>query len=389
MGLSSQCAESEVKYASEIKLRDIIHPMLKRLYIDNFRSFVGFTYRPESKQLLMGANGSGKSSLLDAIRAVKRLLKGVENPFLDSTRTRWLDKPLQVFEIELVLDGNVYSYRLENRFSKDSPISKVYAEKLTVNKEIVFEHIDGKVHTLTGQDASSMLPLKTTQSSLQLAALSSKSVDRFLEWIKRVHCLYIDAYPDAMSDTSDTEDALPDDELENLADWYRHLAQADFQAVLNATASLRDVLDGFNSLQLEQIGANSRILRASFTQADKPVTYLLSELSPGQRQLIALYLILHALIARGETVFLDEPTAHVSLREIQPWLLEAERATEDHQAQLILISHHPELLNQWSIDYGILFSRESGGEVRSSRFTGDPEGFLRPAELVARGWENE
>jgi AAA15 family ATPase/GTPase len=33
--------------------------MLKRLYIDNFRSFVNFEYKPGSKQLLLGANGSG------------------------------------------------------------------------------------------------------------------------------------------------------------------------------------------------------------------------------------------------------------------------------------------------------------------------------------------
>jgi AAA15 family ATPase/GTPase len=57
--------------------------MLKRIYIDNFRCFVNFEYKPEQMQLLLGANGSGKSSLLDAIRLVKALLKGYENPFLD------------------------------------------------------------------------------------------------------------------------------------------------------------------------------------------------------------------------------------------------------------------------------------------------------------------
>ena len=45
--------------------------MLKRIYIDNFRCFVNFEYKPERKQLLLGANGSGKSSLLNAIRAVQ------------------------------------------------------------------------------------------------------------------------------------------------------------------------------------------------------------------------------------------------------------------------------------------------------------------------------
>jgi ATPase subunit of ABC transporter with duplicated ATPase domains len=59
-------------------------------------------------------------------------------------------------------------------------------------------------------------------------------------------------------------------------------------------------------------------------------------------------LILNFLMNRGDTVFLDEPDNFISLREIQPWLLAAEEAVEDHSGQLILISHHPETLNQWA-----------------------------------------
>jgi ABC-type lipoprotein export system ATPase subunit len=364
--------------------------MLKRLYIDNFRCFVNFEYKPERKQLLLGANGSGKSSLLDAIRFLKRLLKGTENPFLATTRTRWLDIPKQVFEIEAVLDGTGYVYRVENIFEVDSPVSKVNFESLKASGETVFQQLSGTIHFFgMGPEAPSVLPWKTTNSSLYLARLSNSHVDRFLGWIEQVHCLYVDAYPDAMDDTAEGEDILPADELENLADWYRHLAQADLEAVLAATNSLREVLDGFVTLQLEQAGIGNRVLRASFEQPGKKATYSLGELSDGQRQLIALYLILHALIARGETIFLDEVTNHVALREIQPWLLAAEHMVEDHNGQLVLVSHHPEILNQWAQEYGLLFFREENGQVRTKRFEPDPDGFLRPSELIARGWENE
>jgi predicted ATPase len=365
--------------------------MLKRLYIDNFRCFVNFEYKPERKQLLLGANGSGKSSLLDAIRLLKRLLKGTENPFLATTRTRWLNIPKQVFEIEAILDGTEYVYRVENIFEEDSPVSRVNLESLKASGETVFEQIGGSIHFFgMGPEAPSVLPWKTTNSSLYLARLSNGRVDRFLSWIEHVHCLYVDAYPDAMDDTAEGEDALPADELENLADWYRHLAQADLEAVLAATNSLRQVLDGFITLQLEQAGIGTRVLRATFEQpGKKKETYSLSELSDGQRQLIALYLILHVLIARGETVFLDEVTNHVALREIQPWLLAAEQAVEDHRGQLILISHHPEILNQWAQESGLRFFREGSGQVRTEMFKPDPDGFLRPSELIARGWESE
>lgn len=91
--------------------------MLTRIYIDNFRCFVNFEYKPECKQLLLGVNGSGKSSLLTAIRYLKSFIKGDDNPFTQSTRTRWQDKPLQAFEIEARLDQDVYTYRIEIRYA--------------------------------------------------------------------------------------------------------------------------------------------------------------------------------------------------------------------------------------------------------------------------------
>ena len=62
---------------------------------------------------------------------------------------------------------------------------------------------------------------------------------------------------------------------------------------------------------------------------------------------------------------------------------------EDHNGQLVLVSHHPEILNQWAQEYGLLFFREENGQLRTKRFEPDLDGFLRPSELIARGWENE
>lgn len=367
--------------------------MLKRLYIDNFRCFVNFEYKPERKQLLLGANGSGKSSLIDVIELVKNFLRGIDNPFLAAMRTRWLELPEQVFEIEASLDGRVYVYRVENHFTPEAPIGEVRVERLTVSGEPVFEQVGGAIRFLAHKpETLSSLPWKTTRSALNLARLSIPEVDRFLRWIfDHVFCIRIDPWPDAMSDTTDGEDALPENELDNLAAWYRHLVQGDPEANLGLLRSLGETLEGFVSLQLEPAGPNTRVLRANFMQAGKNrVIYPLSELSDGQRCLIALYAVLHFLLAKPEnTVFIDEPDNFVSLREIQPWLLAAEEAVEDSKGQLILVSHHPEILNQWAQNYGLRFFREENGHVRSEAFRADPDGLLQPSELIARGWENE
>jgi len=364
--------------------------MLTRIYIDNFRSFVNFEYRPERKQLLLGPNGSGKTSLLDAVRYLKQFLSGNENPFTQSTRTRWQDKPLQVLEIEALLDHQKYEYRVEIRFASKTGQMAVNLESLKVSAKPVFEFVDGKIRFFPANGTKlTAIPLETTRSALHLSLLSNSHVRRFVEWIQSVYCFSIDAYPGEMEESADREEQQPDSELNNLAGWYRYEVQAHPDENLRFLKSIAEALDGFQTLRIardEETGF--RMLRLDFAAPRREkVNYLISELSEGQRCLFALYMILHFLIARGHTIFIDEPDNFIALREIQPWLFAAEKAVEDHKGQLILISHHPEILNQWAQGYGLRFFREENGHVRTERFKTDPKGDLQPSELIARGLE--
>jgi predicted ATPase len=363
--------------------------MLTRIYIDNFRGFVNFEYKPEQKQLLLGTNGSGKSSLLEVIRYVKQFIKGDGNPFTQSTRTRWQDKPNQTVEIEARLDGGIYQYRMEIRFASETKQLSVNLESLKVDGAPVFELANGEIHFFTnGSHQPSTLKWETTESALHLSQFSNPRVRRFVEWMnKSVHCFHIDAYPGKMDETADSEEEQPDYEVENLAGWYRYLLQAKPSENVRFLNSIKTALDGFQALRFSSEEDGVRKLRADFeAPTRKKVSYSLSELSEGQRCLLALYMILHFAVAKGETVFIDEPDNFVSLSEIQPWLMTAMQEVEDHNGQLILISHHPELLNQWASEYGLRFYREENGHVRTEKFKGDPDRNLQPSELIARGW---
>ena len=127
--------------------------MLTRLYIDNFRCFVNFEYRPEKKQLLLGSNGSGKSSLLEAIRCVKSFIAGEESPFTPSTRTRWQDRPLQVIEVGALLDRKEYLYRVEIRFDSETRQPSVNLESLKVSGTASFERVDGELRFFSDSGA--------------------------------------------------------------------------------------------------------------------------------------------------------------------------------------------------------------------------------------------
>lgn len=365
--------------------------MLTRIYIDNFRCFVNFEYKPERKQLLLGANGSGKSSLLEAVRLLKEFVKGRDIPFTQSSRTRWQDRPLQVFEVEALIDEKIFVYRAEIRYSSKSSVPLVSMERLTVEGIPSFELVDGEMRSsFEDKELSSFLRGEATESSLQLASYGNPRVYQFVKWIDTVHCFKIDAYETKMEEVADSACIYPDYEMEYMASWYRRLIEADPDGNDAYRASMREVLAGFQNLRfsLEDDGVNK--LRADFNSpAQGKLTFSLHELSDGQRYLIAIYMILHFLIAKGHTVFLDEPDSCISLREIQPWLLAAEEAVEDSKGQLILISHHPEILNQWAQESGLHFFREENGHVRTEKFKTDYDGLLQPSELIARGWENE
>jgi len=363
--------------------------MLTRVYIDNFRSFVNFEYRPEQKQLLLGPNGSGKSSLLEAIRYLKEFVKGDSCRFTQSTRTRWQDRPQQVFELELLLDEEVLEYRLEIGYSFVTKAHTVDLERLKVDGDTVFELSAGQIRFFqTG--GSTAVPFKTDRSALHLAVLSTIEVRKFVDWLDRVHCFSIDAYPGKMDESADTDERDPDFEIENLAGWYGYNLKTYPDENSAFIAALRESMEGFHILKFPPDEHGVRNLTAEFiSTGGKKVSYSLSELSTGQRYLIGLYMILHFAVSLGHTVFIDEPDNFISLREIQPWLLAAEEAVENANGQLILISHNPETLNYWAREYGLYFSREENGHVRTEKFHAGQYAMLQPAEIVARGWEQE
>src|SRR5258708_199774 len=143
-----------------------------------------------------------------------------------------------------------------------------------------------------------------------------------MKWLDSVHCFEIDAYFDAMDEPTDSAESQPDFELGNFPAWYRYLLKANPAENVDFLTALKESLDEFQELRFYSSGGSAERLRAVFRVAtNELVNYSLSELSDGQRRLIGLYAILHFLIMKGCTVFIDEPDNFISLREIQPWLV--------------------------------------------------------------------
>ena len=368
--------------------------MLTRIYIDNFRCFVNFEHKPARKQLILGRNGSGKSSYLDALLFVRQFVtKGdvFEDFFILSQRTRWLNQQHQTCELEAELDGGRYLYHLVIEPWGEPARPRVKSETVHFNGKPIFEFETGEVRLYNDRFEHKV----TYEFDWHRSALATiiprrdnQTLSRFKMWIAGLFCFRIN--PFAMGPRSEGQNLSPNVDLSNIASWYRHLVQADPKQNAAMLESLRASLDNFSFLQLEPAGENVRLLAAEFAQGGgRTSKFYFNELSDGQRCLICLYTILHFVLAKGSTVILDEPDNFVSLREIQPWLMAVTDAVEGGQGQVLLVSHHPEVLDQWAPRNGVQFVRDGIGPVRVEQFRGDPENCLPPSEVIARGWERE
>jgi len=367
--------------------------MLTRLRIHNFKCFVNFEYEPGQRQLILGGNGSGKSSLMDALFRLRQFLSLGEKaevffPFFD--RTRWTSELKQSFEVEATLDGSCYIYSLELDSHEDQAKPKVTWEKLYCDARPIFEFVQGQVFLYNDQsEQTATYPFDSSRSALATTTQGDdkKKLTSFKRWTESILCFRINPFKVTLR--AEAEDPAPKFDLSNFAAWYRHLTQQyprETQALLK---SLQSALDGFEYLRLDNVGQNVRLLVAEFSKSGSPVNFGFDQLSDGQRTLICLYTILHFVIAKGGTVVLDEPDNFISLREIQPWLMALDDAIEDHGGQVLIISHHPELINQWAPNYGVRFVRDGMNGAHVVRFHGDPDSLLAPGELIARGWEGE
>ena len=119
--------------------------MIKEIYIDNFRCLTNFRIKPGDFQLWLGDNGSGKTSVLDALRYVQRLMRGehVDDIFKKANLTTWDARKEQMFGFSLMIDGEAYQYQLTMEYADREEQRRIKREKL-IWKGSTFYLFDGQ-----------------------------------------------------------------------------------------------------------------------------------------------------------------------------------------------------------------------------------------------------
>lgn len=368
--------------------------MLTRVYVDNFRSFQNFEWRPGSVALLIGRNGTGKTALFEVLHAVRGLVceeLPLSATLPPTTCTRWDLRSRQRIELDVEgLDGR-FTYRLTVEQDQDRGTTRTVEETLHHGDTPLFAFQDGQIQLYkdTGQPGPSFAG-KGHRSGLGTVVPGPSN--RRLTWFKRWldGLVIVRLNPARIDGRSEHEDRSLEPDGANFASWYRTLWQERPQDVNQALTALSGILEGFTGLSIRIDERRIGWLRATFTDPSdvnrrrKDVALDFDELSDGQRVLIILYVVLHTQLEAARCVLLDEPDNYTSLDEIQPFLMEALCRVQDRPgAQLFIISHSPQYLDQLAPSDGFILSREHGGPSRIRRFESGEA--LAPSEIVARG----
>jgi len=365
--------------------------MITKVYIDNFRCFTNFELELGSFHLLLGENGSGKSTFFDVLSRIQGLLSGgsVGECFPLGDRTVWDNRTVQDFSMEISVGEERFRYELRVEHNLPERKQRIARERLLWNSHVFYRFEDGDAHLyrIAGSRVveGSSFAFDWTLSFIPLLQERSDNQPVF-GFRKAVHdWATVRLVPPRMQSASDEESATLGPEGRNFSSWYRYLTQAHPEVTSAALQALRDVIPGFQHLRFETMGEGKR-LEVCFDNMDRAFPF--SQLSDGQRALIALYTLLHSVAPLGYSLHIDEPDNYVCLREIQPWLTQLEDLCAQEGRQAILISHHPELINRLAKDYGIWFSRPDNGPVRARKEYPVVDG-LTAAETMARGWDDE
>lgn len=367
--------------------------MIKRLYIDNYRCLVNFEILLSPLTLLVGLNGSGKTSVLDVMYALRQLLAGVakvadRDVFPSSTLTRLQSRELQVFELDAELGEDTFRYRLEVEHERSSRLCRVKLEELSANGRPLFQCQRGEVQLYRDNHSEGpQFSVDWSESALARVAPRNDNtrLTRFLECIRKT--VICGLHPAFFETECNFDAAMLDRYGQNFAAWYLYLYLERQERAPDFTHTLAEILPGFQGIRLEKVGLDTRAFKVMFKRLNDRYEQRLDELSDGQRVLIVLYAFIYLASEQGYTFFLDEPDNYLALAEIQPWLMRLTDICGTGDQQAVLTSHHPELIDYLDPEHGFLLRRESSGVTKAVRLTETTvEDGLRLSERIARGW---
>ena len=370
--------------------------MVTRLYVDNFRCLINFELRLDETNVLLGPNGSGKTSVLEVLRRTQALVaRGarIEEAFPASDLSLTQVSGDQHFELDLQTDGGSYHYVLRIQHDPGRRRMRIGLETLAHDGNPIFE-FQGGTAQLYHDDYAKGPEYPFDWSRSGIGALNERPDNLRLTRFRHAIADFIVASPcpPLFEPETRSEDEFLEPLMQNFVGWYRHAAQENMGAIAGLFEALGEALPGFDSISLTESGENTRALKVVFRGAADDARldrYGFGQLSDGQRTLVALYGLVYLSSNRRVSLFLDEPDNYLALREIQPWLVAVGEHCGDVLEQAVVVSHHPVTIDYMAGAKGRWFYRDGNGPVRVSDRPERTVDGVSLSDAIVRGWDRE
>ena len=209
--------------------------MVKRLYADGFRCLANFELRLDRLVLLLGENGSGKTTVFEVLHRLQAFMLGrsdIEAVFSFQTLTRWHMRFERRFELDVQVGTDVYLYVLTLELGSDLE-SRVQTENLKVNDRVLFTVSEGMVRLSANHgelgEGFPFDPKKSVIGSF-LPNNYSYEISRFRSEIEKI--IICSFEPMNMKLRSEKEVKIPARNMNDFVSWYRYLSQ-EYQGAIS------------------------------------------------------------------------------------------------------------------------------------------------------------
>lgn len=347
-------------------LRGTLETVIRRLYIHNFRCLENFTLPLEgqSSVLLIGNNGSGKSTVRKALELLQKIARGTSRvrDLIGSADLAWGRSEVPVrFEIEANIEGKGYEYSIAFELPVGFKELRVLEEKLIADGKVQFSRDLAEINLI--QAASNGTKSVAFRLDWHLSALptiqerSEDPIFLFKRWLARM--IILSPMPDLIDGGSSTETLEPDVKGLLFGAWFSGLIAHSPPAYLVIDKYLKDVLPDFVGILNPVSGKDYRKMEVQF-EAESGVSFPLpfETLSLGEKCFFLCAMVLAANRAYGPIVcFWDEPDNHLAISEVGHFVMTLRKAFLSGGGQFIATSHNAEAIRKFSDENTLVLHR--------------------------------
>ncbi|WP_397533892.1 AAA family ATPase [Roseateles sp.] len=341
--------------------------MLQRLYVNNFRCLENFEFKPgdAASVLLIGKNGAGKSTVMQALKVVQAIGRGSNRvghllKGSDFTRDR-TDVPMRL-ELECTLGGQAFKYNLALDLPDRFKELRVVEESLILDGEPIYSRELALV-TLRRQNASQ--PEARFNIDWHLVALpviqdpsTANALSTFREWLARM--VLLAPMPRLMKGETVGETLEPLEDASNLADWLAGLLAHYPAAYAPLSQYLQQVMPDLSDFRFERAGKESKAMLVRFKAGNAQHELDFDALSDGEKCFFLCGVVLAANQCYGPLfAFWDEPDNYLSLSEVSHFVMALRRGFQQGGGQLWMTSHNEEAVRRFSNDNTWVLGRKS------------------------------